>query len=64
MSWLRDILAVFKAPTAEAMALRQYEDCKRDLLNAQAAREAFTHQVACLTERKARLAKVVQEVSQ
>lgn len=42
MKFIKDIQEMFRVPSAEVLAVRELEEAKRDLLNAQSAKEYAT----------------------
>lgn len=54
------IVSLFKQPPAEKLALREYEEARRSLLQHQTAREYHDNMVKFETKRIARLRKMLQ----
>jgi hypothetical protein len=63
MNWLQQIGAVFRAPTAEVLAVQELADAKRSLLSALSAQEYASALVTYNTARVARLGKHVKDVA-
>lgn len=61
MNWLHELKAVFRAPSAEVLAVRQFEDAKRRLLDALAHQEYANSLVDLYTAQVKRLAKTTRE---
>lgn len=61
MNWLQQIIAVFKTPTAEALAVQELADAKRSLLQALSAKEYASALVQYNTDRVARLGRHIKE---
>ena len=61
MNWLHELTAVFRPPSAEVLAVRQYEDAKRRLLDALANQEYSNSLVDLYSNQVKRLAKTTKE---
>jgi hypothetical protein len=63
MNWLQQIVAVFKVPTAEVLAVQELADAKRSLLQSLSAQEYASALVTYNTDRVARLGKHVKDAA-
>ena len=61
MKFLKDIAAVFHAPTPETMAVQELQDARRALLQAYSAQEYATALVQFNQDRVSRLSMTVKE---
>lgn len=59
MNWLQQILRVFRAPSADVLAVQELEDARRQLLSALSAKEYSTALVMYHSDRVTRLTKTV-----
>ena len=59
MNSLKAILAVFRSPSADVLAVQELEDARRSLLSALSAKEYATALVCYHTDRVTRLTKTV-----
>lgn len=64
MSWLDQILAVFRSPSADVLAVLELQAARRELLAAQSAQEWASAAVQYNQDRVARLSLLVSEVQQ
>ena len=62
MNWAQQIMAVFKAPSAEVMAIQELEHARRSLLAALSAKAYATAIVDYQTSQVARLTKTVGQL--
>jgi hypothetical protein len=62
MKAMRDIAAVFRAPSADSMAVQELEEARRALLAAQTALEWASANVTYNQDRVARLSCIVKEM--
>lgn len=62
MSWLDQILAVFRSPSADVLAVLELQAARRELLAAQSAQEYATAMVQYHSDRIARLTHIASEV--
>lgn len=60
MNWLQQIAAVFRTPTAEALAVQELADAKRSLLQALSAQEYASALVIYNSDRVARLGQHIK----
>ena len=61
MNWLQQIMAVFRTPTAEAMAVQELAEAKRGLLQAQSAQEYAAALIQYNSDRVSRLTQYIKE---
>ena len=64
MKWLKEIIYVFKTPSADVLAVQELEDARRMLLHCLSSAEYYSSQVQYQKARVARLTKTVSEVQQ
>lgn len=60
MNWLTQIIQVFRAPSADVLAVQELEDARRQLLSALSAKEYAAALVMYQSDRVARLTETVK----
>ena len=63
MNLAQQLMAVFRAPTAEVLAVQELADAKRSLLQALSAKEYASAMVTYHTERVYRLTNHIKEAA-
>ena len=63
MNWFQQIKAVFRAPSADVLAVIELESARRDLLSAQSGQEYATAMVQYASDRVARLTQITREAA-